>query len=145
MLNEILTQIIGAIVMNWMLFVTIQGVVIFRRFILNLWKKFAFFVAGTFNGICSSIAMVFSFIFIVAFVYAKEGSFFLSEYQVNHVFPAVSAVCLEFAEIIVLFFRYFFVKHTQVEESKTAKVEAVVERIKSSISVFRKPNLAMLQ
>lgn len=145
MIYEILAELLGVFVMNWTFFVVIQSVVVFRRMLLCIWKKVAFFTAGTVWGIYSSIAAVLTLLLGIAFIFGKEGSFYLSEYQNNHIFPLVSVICMEFAELIVMFFKYFLVRHTRLEKIKTAKVEAVIEKIRTQLSVFQKPNLALLQ
>lgn len=145
MIGDIIVQILSIIVMNWTFFLTVQGVVIFRKLLLYVWRKTAFFIAGTVGGVFSSIAVVLSLLLGIAFIFGKEGSLYLSEYQSNHIFPLVSVICLEFAELIVYLFKYFLVRHTMLEKSKTAKVELIIETIKAQIPVFQKPNLAMLQ
>lgn len=145
MIGDIVVQILSIIVMNWTFFLTVQGVVIFRKLLLYVWRKTAFFIAGTVGGVFSSIAVVLSLLLGIAFIFGKEGSLYLSEYQSNHIFPLVSVICLEFAELIVYLFKYFLVRHTMLEKSKTAKVELIIETIKAQMPVFQKPNLAMLQ
>lgn len=131
--------------MNWFFFITVQSVVMFRRTLLLLWKKLAFIFAGTVSGICSSIIFILSVLLGIAFICGKEGSNYLSEYQSDHIFPLVNVICLEFAELIVVLFNYFLVKHMQLEKSKTAKVELVIEKIETLMTRFKKPNLAMIQ
>lgn len=131
--------------MNWTFFLTVQGIVIFRKFLLYVWKKAAFFIAGTVGGIFSSVAVVLSLVLGIAFIFGKEGSIYISEYQQNHIFPLVNAICLEFAEMIIVLFKFFLVNITMLKKSKTTMVELFIEKTKSLISVFKKPNLAMLQ
>jgi hypothetical protein len=131
--------------MNWTFFLTVQGVVIFRKLLLYVWRKTAFFIAGIIGGVFSSVALVLSLLLGIAFIFGKEGSIYLSEYQSNHIFPLVTVICLEFAELIVYLFKYYFVRHTVLEKSKTSKLELVIETIKTQVPVFQKPNLAMLQ
>lgn len=131
--------------MNWTFFIMLQSVLIFRSTLMDLWKRIAFFIAATVSGICSSIAVVMSLLLGIVFMFGKEGSFYLSEYQANHVFPLVSIICLEFAEIIVVIFKYFMVRDTSIEVIRTSKVEFFIDEIKTQVAEFKKPNLAMLQ
>jgi hypothetical protein len=142
---DIIAQALSIIMMNWAFFLTVQGVVFFRKMLLYVWRKSAFFIAGTIGGIFSSVAVVLSLLLGIAFICGKEGSIYLSEYQSDHIFPLVSAICLEFAELIVYLFKYFIVRHTIKEKNKTSTVKLFVEKIKSLVTMFQKPNLAMLQ
>ena len=131
--------------MNWTFFVTVQSVVMFRRTLMDLWKRTAYFIASTVSGICSSVILVITLLLGIAFVFGKEGSLYLSEYEANHVFPLVSIVCMEFAEIIAVIFKFYMVKQTSLDEIKTSKVEFFIDEIKTQVTLFKKPNLAMLQ
>lgn len=145
MVESLLAQILSIIVMNWTFFITLQGIVIFRRMLLSLWKKTAFVISGIFLGICSSILFVVSIMLTVAFVYGREGGFYLSEYQSNRVFPLVSIICLEFAEIMVYLFKAYIVRKTSLNVARTDKEEFKEEDRNTYFSIFKKPNLAMLQ
>lgn len=140
-----MAQALSVIVLNWTFFMTLQGIVMFRHILMSIWKRIAFFTVGTFTGICSSLMVILSLLLGLLFMFGKEGSFYINEYQAEHIFPLVSIICLEFTEFLVIVFKFFMVKHTDLQKSKISKVENVIDEIKSQFAVFKKPNLAMLQ
>lgn len=145
MIAKILAQALSVVVMNWTFFVTLQSVMMFRRALLSLWKRLAFFMSGTVAGLFSSFLMILSILGCVMFIFGREGSFYINDYLSTRAFPLVSLICLEFAEVLVFFVKYSIVGHTKLEECKTRTTVITSEEFQRYFAAFQKPNLALLQ
>jgi hypothetical protein len=144
-ITELFAQLFSVLILNWEIFFTIQSVVFFWRIILDTFEKILYLIGGMVVGIFSSFFFLISIILGLAFDIGKNEKIIISEYQYSHIYPLLTIICLEFAELLVVIFKYYMAQNNSLQRVRTCNVEFEAKGFNSIYTVFRKPNLAMLQ
>lgn len=141
----ILDNILAAIAINWTMCLMFCSLIIFRNQILDIVDKGACIVNYTFKSFASFIAMVSITVFGALSYIGQSGGASFSNYAINHLYPSIYIMFLEFANFLLMIFNYFLYSHKASNRKLEVEISIKSESVKEYILLFKKPSLALLQ
>lgn len=141
----ILDNIIATIAVNWTMCLIFCSLVLFRTQILEFVDRGACIVNYTFKRFASFVSMLLITVFGALSYLGQCGGTSVSNYAINHLYPFLYFMFVEFATFLLMIFNYFL--HFQNAGNRIFEREVSVKNEGSNeyILLFKKPSLALLQ
>lgn len=141
----LLDKIIETLAINWTMCLVFCSLILFRTQISDFIDKGANIVNYTFKSFASFIVMLtITVCGALSYIGQCSGSS-LSNYAINHIYPALFFMFLQLSNFFLMIFNYFLDSNN--EEHRRLDIKVWLKRQSSIeyISIFKKPSLALLQ
>lgn len=141
----IIDNIIATIAVNWTMCLMFCSLILFRTQILEFVDRGACIINYTFKSFASFVAIVLITVLSAISYLGQSGGTSVANYAINHIYPSLYLMFLEFATFLLMIFNYFL--HFQNKGNRILEREVSIksETTKEYILLFKKPSLALLQ
>lgn len=141
----IIDDIIATIAVNWTLCLMFCSVLLFRNQIIELVDKGTCIVNYTFKSFACFVSMLMITIGGALFYLGECGGICFANYAINHIYPSIFIMFMDFAAFLLMIFNYFLYSHKAGNHILDIEVPIKSQSSSEYISLFRKPSLALLQ
>lgn len=141
----LLDKINDALAINWTICLMFCSLIIYRNQISDCIDKGANILNYTFKNFASFVVMLTITVCGALSYIGQCGGSSVCNYAINHIYPALFFMFIQFANFILMVFNYFLRSQSRGQRRLDIKVWLKSQSSTEYISIFKKPSLALLQ